>query len=250
MATSGAGLPPDPNVANPEADQAVPAEPSGQDPEWYRQQYEQLRPEYTRTTQERSQLQDRVSQYESLFEALQDPEQAQEILAELGYEMDAGEEPGTGEVPDPDEWADPLEAKVAELEQLAEAFQAERDQEAQSAQEQELLDLRDEYIDDAIAYINSQPSTPDLTEDEQEILGNLAIAMVDEEGVPDVVSAYNRLYGEGGVLETNRSRWISTKHGALPAPLGHAGSSEKRPTNRKERVAYLDSRMRSLDEQQ
>lgn len=245
MATSGAGTP----------DPAAPDNQGGTDEHdlsWYKEQYEQIRPEFTRVTQARSEAEQRASEYEDLFTRLQDPEEAAEILAELGYEMDTGtEEPtGQGEPSSDDDWTDPLEAQVKELQELAEFIQAEREQEAQSAQEEELLNLRDEYIDNAFEYLASQPGTPEFTDDEQEILGNLAIAMKDEDGVPDVIGAYNRLYGESGILETNRERWISTKNGALPAPLGRSGDSEQRPTNRKERVAYLDARMRALDSDQ
>lgn len=252
MSTSGAGIPaPDEGQAGGEGVQVPEQQQPGQGFD-FEQGYNELRPKFTQTAQELAEARERASQYEALFEVLQDPEspEAQEILAELGYEMDIGDdEPATYE-PDTDEWADPLEQEVKQLKELADFIMAEREQEAQSAQEAELLGLRDEYIDDAIAYINAQPDTPDLNADEQEILGNLAIAMADEEGVPDVQGAYNRLYGEEGLLETNRERWISTKNGALPAPLGHSGSSEKRPTNRRERVAYLDGRMRALDAEQ
>lgn len=244
MANSGAGNPDPSQTDNPTGQEGE------HDLDWYKSQYEQLRPEFTRATQARSEAEERASQYESLFESLSDPEQAPEILRELGYEMDTGEEP-EGQVPDDEvDFRDPLEEQVRELQELANFIQAEREQEAQSAEEAEILDLRDEYIDNALDYIRTQPGTPDFTDDETEILGNLAVAMADQDGVPDVVGAFNRLYGDQGILETNRERWISTKNGAIPAPLGASGSSEQRPTNRQERVAYLDARMRALEAQQ
>lgn len=252
MSTSGAGSIPDPSqTANPETGQGAPGEAGQGDEhplEWYREQYEQIRPEYTRATQARSAAEERASQYEALFEALSDPEQAPEILRELGYEMDTGEEP-EGQVTPDDEFVDPLEAKVAELEQLAQHIQSEREQEAQSAEEERILNLRDEYIDSAIKHLQDQEGTAELDDDDVEVLGNLAIVMADAEGVPDVLGAYNRLYGEKGLLENHRQRWIDTKN-AFPAPLGQSGSSEKRPTNRRERVQFLDARMRALDAQQ
>lgn len=219
-------------------------------PEWYADQYEKLQPEFTRRSQSLAETQERAQQYEELFEALNDPEQAQEILAELGYELESGSDEGQGPEGEDFEFVDPLEQKVAELEQLAEYLQSEREQEAQSAEEAALMDMRDDYIDNAIDFLKNQEDTPELSEQEEEILGNLAIAMTDEEGVPDVLGAYNRLYGEDGLLETNRSRWIQSKTGAITAPLGSSGSSERRPTNRRERVAFLDARMRALDADQ
>jgi DNA repair exonuclease SbcCD ATPase subunit len=218
------------------------------DLEWYKSQYEQLHPEFTRRSQALSEAEQRAQQYEDLFEALNDPEQAPDILKELGYDLGEAESKPEGQ--DPDEFEDPLEGKVAELEKVITQLQSEREEQAQSKEEEAALNARDEDIDQAITYIQGQEGVPELTEDEQAVLGNLAIAMVDEEGVPDVLGAYNRLYGEGGLLETNRKRWIDTKTGALTAPLGHGDTSEKRPTNRKERVAYIDARLRALDEQQ
>lgn len=203
-------------------------------------QYNELRPEYTRATQ-------RLSEYEQLFEALQDPEHQAEILSQLGLELDTG--PGDEGIEDPDEWVDPLEQKYNELEQELEGLKSERELEAQQAQEEELLEMRDAYIDDALEYIADSLDLR-FSEKEEEVLGNLAIAMA-EDGVPDVQGAYNALYGEGeSVLEVNRQRWIDSKTGAIQAPRGAAVSADKRPTNRRERIAYIDERMRALEQQQ
>lgn len=247
MATHGAGTPgPE---GQPGGTNEVPTD--GQDFD-YVQGYTELRPKFTQTTQALAEAQQRASQYEALFETLQDPEspEAQELLAELGYEMETDPDLTAEPPPDADEWADPLEAEVRELKELTARLVEEREQEALTAQEQELETIRDDYIDDAIAFIAQQPGQPEFTDDEQEILGNLAIAMKDEDGVPDVQAAYNRLYGEDGLLEINRARWIDTKTGALRAPHGHSGASDKRPTNRRERVAFLSERMQRLDAQQ
>lgn len=79
------------------------------------------------------------------------------------------------------------------------------------------------------------------------MLGNLAIAMENEQGVPDVQGAFDALYGNDGVLETNRGRWIDSKQSAFAAPLGSPIPQDRKPSNSRERVAFIDERARALD---
>lgn len=243
MTISGAGSPaPDEGQAG----QPVVTPDEGQVTDWearareLEEQYGNLRPEFTRTTQ-------RLSEYEQLFEALQDPERQAETLAQFGLELDTG--PADTGAPD-DEFVDPLEKEVAELREWKANLESERELEAKTAQEAQLLEARDEYVDEAIEFIEKQPNIPKFSNKEKEVLGNLAIAMTGEDGVPDVQGAYNALYGEESVLEAARSRWIDSKTGAIQAPRGAAVSSETRPTNRRERVAYMDERVAALEAQQ
>lgn len=241
MTISGAGSPaPEGGTTGTEV-QPTPPEGQGQ-PEFDAQRaYDELRPVYTQATQ-------RLSEYEQLFEALQDPESQAEALARLGFEMDTGPEDVGTAAPEA-EWEDPLERKVQELEAQLQGVTSERELEARQAQEQELVEARDEYIDDAITHIGTATKVK-FTEREQEVLGNLAIAMTDEDGVPDVQGAYNALYGEESVLEANRQRWIDSKTGAIQAPRGASVSAETRPTSRRERIAYVDERAAAIEAQQ
>ena len=66
---------------------------------------------------------------------------------------------------------------------------------------------------------------------EEEALGNLAISMETDKGVPDVQAAYELIYGGEGVLETNRTRWIDSKRGAFSAPLGSTIPADQKPQN-------------------
>lgn len=209
----------------------------------YEQAYGQLRPEYTRTTQDLSEAQQRLSEYEAFMEALSDPETAHEALASLGFEME------TGAAPEPDELVDPLETEVKYLRTVVEELKQGSELEAASREEQKTLNLRDDFIAESIDYIESATQMKFKAEDE-EILGNLAISMSDENGVPDVKGAYEALYGDNGFAERQRSGWIDSKQSAYSAPLGTSIPADKRPTNRAERIEYADRRLQALEAQQ
>lgn len=220
----------------------------------YERQYNELRPQFTRTTQELAAERARASEYESLFDAIHDsdPEVRQAALDALGLELDAGPQATPG--PNQDEFVDPLEQQLAAQQERIDALEAQRELEAQKAEQAEIEALRDDYIGEAIGFIeDSQRQTNadfKFTKVEEETLGNLAIAMENEEGIPDVQGAYNLLYGDEGFLETNRGRWIGSKAGAAQAPSGQTLPAEKRPTNAKERQQYIDERINALQNQQ
>lgn len=209
----------------------------------FEQGYNQLRPEYTRTTQELSAANQRLSEYEAFLEALSDPDRQGEALASLGFEMETGAEPAD------DEFVDPLESEVQNLRAVVEQLQQGRELEAATREEEELLDVRDNYIGQFIDYIEDQTKMKFDAADE-EVLGNLAVAMADADGVPDVQGAFNALYGESGLLERQRSQWIDSKMGAFTAPLGTTIPADKRPQGRAERIDFVDRRLQALDQLQ
>lgn len=219
----------------------VPAEGGGQGFN-FEQGYNQLRPEYTRTTQELSEVQQRLSEYEAFVQAISDPETQAEALASLGFEMETGVKPD-------EEFADPLEREVHELRGVVESLRRNDELGAAAREEQELLNMRDNYIGQTLDYIESVTKVK-FDQHDEEILGNLAIAMADEEGVPDVQSAYNALYGEQGLLERKRTQWIDSKTGAYTAPMGTSIPADKRPATRAERVDFVDRRLQALDQMQ
>jgi hypothetical protein len=211
----------------------------------YERGYQELRPEFTRATQELSSTRDRLSEYEQLFEALHDPDpQVQSAAMEaLGLELDTGSQ-GTQE-----EFVDPLEQQLAAATQRLERLESARELETSERDSQELVSLRDEFIGEAIGVIENKLNTK-FKAREEEALGNLAIAMPDAQGVPNVEAAYNLLYGNEGVLEINREGWIDSKLGASQAPLGTSIPADQRPNTAKERIAYIDERMARLSQQQ
>lgn len=208
--------------------------------------YNELRPEYTRVTQELSTTQGRLSEYEQLFEALHDsdPEVQAAAMEALGLELDTGSQQ-QNESGSSEEFVDPLEQEVRELRGALDELRGSRELEAQQAEAARLIEMRDEYIGEAIGFIEKSLKFQ-LTESEEEVLGNLAIAM-EKDGVPDVQGAYQRLYGD--VLETNRERWIASKTGAYAAPAGTSIPAEQRPKSKSERISYIDERVRALDAQ-
>lgn len=206
----------------------------------FEESYNQLRPEYTRATQKLSVVEQRLSEYESFMEAISDPETQREALASLGFEMETGAEPAA------DEFTDPLEAEVERLRSVVDELQQGRELEAATREERANLELRDDFIGSALSYIEEQTHTKFDAKDE-EVLGNLAIAMTGDDGVPDVQGAYNVLYGEEGLLERQRAQWIDSKVGAYSAPWGTTIPADKRPTNRSERIEFVDQRLMAQD---
>lgn len=214
--------------------------------------YNEIRPEFTRVTQENSQLRDSLSEYEGLFAALRDPDpevQAQAVAA-LGFELDNGSQEETHQH---DEFVDPLEEAVKSLTERFDRYESTASAEAATREQQRVHDMRDEYIGEAITFIEQQRSEGAekpfrFSEVEEEVLGNLAIAMTGEDGVPDVQGAYNRLYGTDAFLETNRARWIDTKTAVAP-PAGTSVPADRKPQTRAERIAYIDERVAALDRQ-
>lgn len=224
---------------------------SGQGPD-YERSYNELRPEYTKATQ-------RLSEYESLFAALHDPDpavqsEAMELLG-LEYAEDTGAPGGKQSTSSEDEeWADPLESKVEELTNLVAELRDRSELEASAREEAETINLRDQYIGEAIGQIENSLSQNGqkfkFEEQEEEVLGNLAIAMADDDEVPDVQGAYERLYGDSGIIESRFQQRIESRRGAAQAPAGTTIPAEKRPQTKEERIAFMDQRWQDLADQQ
>ena len=218
----------------------------------YKVGYEQLRPEYTRTTQELSSAAERLSEYEEMFDALDNPETRAAALDALGFELDTGVEAGSQREQE-EEFIDPLEARLDAAEARVQELEQSHELEATNRENENIIALRDDLIGEEITAIEDHLAKSQegfkFTPEEDEVLGNLAIAMEDDEGLPDVRSAYAALYGDTGVLEINRERWISTKTGAGRAASGRSAASTKKPTTRQGRVEYFDERLRAQDDQ-
>jgi hypothetical protein len=247
MSVSGAGTgAPDPGTS-PEVNPDAPEGGQGvEEVDWsvrgpeIQRSYDELRPRWTQDTQ-------RLSEYEQLFEALSDPEQQAEVLQRLGFELDTGAEPK--EDVSLDEFEDPLEKQVQELTETVTELRSARELEAEEREQNELVSLRDDYIGEAIDFIE-QETGKKFSEKAEEVLGNLAIQMERDDGVPDVQAAYNVLYGKEGILEDERSGWIQGKTGAVQAPRGSSAPAIKKPQTAGERVQYFDERLRAAEQDQ
>lgn len=209
----------------------------------YQRSYDALLPEFTRKSQA-------LSEYEQVFAALRDPDpdvQAQ-AMQYLGLELaaDTGEPiPASGE----EEWVDPLEQKYEELSSTISTLQEQLELERAQQDEEELEQMKNEYIGEAISYIEDSTNRKFSVKAET-ALGNLALSMSDEQGLPDVQGAYQLLYGdEDSVLESERSRWIESKTGAGAPPSINQIPADKRPRTPAERVNFIDERVRAMGDQ-
>jgi hypothetical protein len=212
--------------------------------------YSNLHPEYTRSRQELSTYAERLSEYEQLFEAARgsDPDLRQQAYAALGIEVD------TGSPPQDDDFVDPLEEQLTTALTRLEKLESQRELEASEQESREIEEMRDEYIGEAITYIedNLKPTYGKefkFSEREEEVLGNLAISMSDDEGIPDVQGAYNALYGDQGLLEVNRERWYASKTGAVQPPSGTTVPTDQTPKTPRDRARAMDARLAAMEDQ-
>lgn len=220
----------------------------------YEHAYSELRPEYTRATQEASQYRERAASYEALFDGLRDPDPEVRAAAMDALGLEYVEDGPQGAPSAEDEFVDPLEEEVKELRAWREEVQRAREEEAEERENQSLIEARDTYIGEAVSLIEQALSTEahpfEFTPQEDEVLGNLAIQMTGDDGVPDVRGAYNALYGDQGVAEIHWNRRVDRKQGAAQAPLGTSIPAEKRPRTAQDRIAYADQRWADIANQQ
>lgn len=248
MATSGAGTPlPGTSVETPETPEEgqVDWEARARAAENDARSYQELRPRWTQDTQ-------RLSEYEQLFEALQDPETQAEALGALGFEMETGAQPGEGKEADLSEWDDPLEKEIQELKGTVDELRSQRELEAEQSEEAELIELRDEYVGEAITHVENglkeqNPNFKGFTTEDEVVLGNLAIAMERDDGVPDVEGAFNALYGKDSVVERAFATRIARKQGAPQAPGGKSAPAFKKPETPRERAQLFDERLAAME---
>jgi hypothetical protein len=218
----------------------------------YRQGYDNLRPEFTRATQELSEVRNSLSEYEQLFEAARssDPQIQSQALEALGLELDTGSPAPTPE--QVDDFVDPLEEELGKVRQELDEIKSARELEASEAEEARLDAMRNEYIGQSISEIEEglKPTYGDnfkFTTKEEVAIGNLAIQLAGENAVPDVKAAYELIYTD--VLEANRDRWISSKTGAAVPPAGTTIPTEQRPKTPREQAAFIDERLAEVERQ-
>lgn len=217
--------------------------------------YNELRPEFTRTTQELSQARSALSEYEQLFQALQDPDTRGQALELLGFEIEAGEpQGGNGST---QQYTDPLEEELAELRTYVDELRSQRASEQEAQERDSFIQLRNEYIGEVITDLEAQLQQAGqrdfrFNEKDEIALGNLAISMADDNGLPDVQGAYDILFGNDGVVESRRQSWIDSKLNATYSipPITSTTPAEQRPQNKSQRIQYIDERLAQLERQQ
>lgn len=150
----------------------------------YEQRYNDLRPQFDRTSQ-------RAAELEQLVGYLHDPELRDQALAALGVTDD---EPEYEEAV-----SDAVEQRLAALEQEI----AERDERARQDAE---VEAEADFIADEIEKLAEQVG--ELDNDEVEFLVARGINSRDHNGKPDIQAAWQRL---SGVYDKRQQSWLKTK---------------------------------------
>lgn len=187
------------NETTPDApDQAASEETTADTPdvEALQKSYDELRSKFNERDTE-------LSQFRDFYGQLADPETQAEALRQFGLELEAEEAEN-------EEYQDPEEVLAKRLEGL-EGYLAQQQAEAQEA---ELADLQEQYLDQELGKLDAK-----LSDTEKDIVRNLAFAYEDNQGLPDVKAAYDA-YAEA--TNAARERYLESKRAPKPE-TGSAG---------------------------
>lgn len=198
----------------------------------WEKRYNDLRPEFDRTTQE-------AAQYRRLIEGLnhEDPDTRQAAAEALGIEfVDTDDTPEEEDDSDDDLYADPVARR--RLEAIEQRF-AEQEQARQEAAEQARVDA-------AMAQVNEQMTGLGLSsEDDQALVLGVALQLPHTpEGLPDIQAAYDRLVARDN--ERMKS-WASSKRGAHVSPVGTSGTQVPDLDDPEQRVAWMAAQLAERD---
>jgi len=193
--------------------------PTGTPPEVdWEARYNSLQPEFTRVTQEAAELR----QYQQFVEALSsdDQEIRSWALNQLGIEVPTENEPD-----------DELTALQQRLDKLEQGFQTS----AQQSQVDTWNNHQIEYMENGLDAIAGELGR-ELTEEEVQIMSSIAVTNRDNEGMPDMLKAYDWLKKYD---ESQQQRWATTKK--TPKPPGNGVPGEPTPdlSDPQKRVAWM-----------
>jgi hypothetical protein len=210
----------------PDEVQATPTETPGeqdtsqQEIDWQKR-YNDLRPEYDRATQFRSQ-----------FEA--DPDA---FLRAHGYEVaDDEEDTPEGEYYDEEDTGDEYAQRLERLESTL-AEQSEAQQRAEFEQ------MENSFIGENIGQLMQEHGV-DLTDEEVEYIGDTSKLYRDDQGVPDVKAAWE---AQQTMFKHQLERVRKSKN-SPQAPRGGAGKSAPDLDNPQERDDYMAQRLAQLSQ--
>lgn len=184
----------------------------------WEKRYNDLRPTFDQTAQERRQLEEEVERLRAAQQAQPTPDEDDDLYEDL---------------------ADPVARReIARLE----AQQAALLQELKQRHEQETLQQRQQqeyaHIDAELDSIESEFGD-ELSDEEARMLGNYALANRDEHGRPDVRLAYETFTK---VFEGRKAKWIDKKKSAPATPATGPGAVEVPDlTTRAGRIAALNA---------
>jgi hypothetical protein len=213
---------PAPDTAAPDGTPAIESNDDSQpapDTDW-QNRYENLQPEYTRATQEASQLR-------QVFDlARQGDPQALEYL---------GLEPA-----DTEDDVDDLDADEPLTRQEFESFLQQQQQAISEQQAQaELADLEAQYIDGEFKRLDPKGQFKDAYK--QAVL-RLAVDFEDEDGIPDLEEAHKALQG---LFEENREQYIKSKR-TPQVQSGASASHQPDLDDPDQRRAYMARRFADM----
>lgn len=209
----------------PEAPAQDTAQETGQeaDVNW-QERYEHLQPEYTRASQRASELEP----YAQVVEALQDedPDVRAQAAALLNIEL------AQQDTSEDDEFEDPYEQRLSQIEQML--------GERQTVEQQQALEEAE------VGFINEQLESiqktagHEFSEAEAQLIGDLSQVNRDDNGYPDVKAAYEHVF-ETFLPEVKKS-WVDSKKAPRAAQGASAVENPSLDTER-ERVDYMAQRL-------
>ncbi len=204
--------------------------PDDADRDWFEQKYNELRSGFTKKTQEFGETRREAEQLRQLRDALQNPQVAPAVLAQLGYDerkiLDMygyqAEQEESQEEPDLYEQVARLEGKLTAREQA--------EQQAQQAE------ATTDFISGEIEKLEKKEGR-EFDAEEHQLLDAYARAYA-QNGVPNVEGAYKLL---SGIYDSRQKQWIESKKTSRPPGAGKAASrtvdlSKETPEERRARM--------------
>lgn len=190
----------------------------------WQKRYEDLRPQFDRTAQEKA-------QYEALVDSLTDPDTQAEALAAFGIEIDDDDE-------EEDLLADPTDHLSSRIEQLEARLAQRAEAEQQFAYQEAVTD----HVATEIASLE-QKTGEQFSAEEIQFLHARAATNPDHNGLPDVQSAWQAL---DGVWQARQRKYIESKR-APRIPGGQSATQAPDLSTEQARAEYIDGRLSEAD---
>jgi hypothetical protein len=186
----------------------------------WQKRHQDLQPEYTRVTQEAAQLRERNALYEQMVDPDVDADTRRQAAAALGYEL-----PDEEEFTPAEEYDDPNEARLAELERFRDE---QRELLARQQEEQQVQQLHS-WMDSQLAQEKS------LSDQDRGIIKRLAATSDWKDGRPDVEGALQEFQS----WELGRQKqWRNTKRAPYVSPGGQSANEVPDLSSHDGRVQY------------
>lgn len=200
----------------------------------WEERYKSLQAEFTRTSQERAQLNE-------LVQSFSDPEKASEAFSALGYEII----PPEVEQEPVEQFQDPVIAELAALKKQNEELSKQFGDLTAAQQKAQQEAAREAHFLQAQAALEQEHGR---TFDEKElgVLFRLADTMPDDKGMPQVNEAFKLLES---VFEADFENRVKAKREAAQAPpAGQPGAPQPDLSTPEGRLAYATERLNAISQ--